>query len=124
MSILYEKHAAYPESILIRKFEGSVEVDDIIASWEYLFSQNLLNEKVKGVINDISDCNLHMNMDSFQKLISYLKGHEAFTWIKLAVICLDPEKIVFPMIGETKVKEIGIKAFTTIGAAESWILTK
>jgi len=33
MSIIYEKHELYPESILIRKFIGKVSVNDSIDSW-------------------------------------------------------------------------------------------
>ncbi|MFC2090224.1 hypothetical protein ACFLT1_05560 [Bacteroidota bacterium] len=124
MTILYEKHSAYPDSILIRKFTGTIEVENIIDSWKYLLESELLTSKVMGVINDISGCELVMNMASFQVLIDYLKQQPIFRNLKLAVICTDPKTIVFPMIGERQEKDLGIKPFTTLEAAERWIFTK
>ena len=68
MSIFYEKHVLYPESILIRNFIGKVSLKDIIDSWEYLHVNNLIDNKVKGVINNLSGCELIMDMENFKTL--------------------------------------------------------
>ena len=108
--------------ILVRKFHNRVNVNDIIASWEYLIDNNMLNEKFLGVINDLQDANLEMNQDCFHQLISYMKMKPVFLRIKLAVICDTPDKILFPTIGEHMVKELRIKPFSTFDAAVQWIL--
>jgi hypothetical protein len=122
MGISFIKYENFSDSILVRKFTDSVEVKDIIGSWEYLLEQNMLTDSVKGVVNDITDCELNMNMESFKTLIGYLKEHEIFKKIRLAVICDDPRKIVFPVFGGASEKELNIKPFTTMNAAVNWIM--
>lgn len=122
MSIDYKKIYLYSESILIRKFSGNVNVDEIIDSWEYLINNNMLSVKQKGVINDLSRCQLDMNMEGFEKIVSYLKSKELFKKIKLAVVTDSQEKIVFPLMGEMQVTGLKIKVFATLEAAVDWII--
>jgi hypothetical protein len=113
----------YPSGfILIRKFHKKVNVDLIIESWEYLLLNKILTRKHIGVINDLCGATLDMNLDSFKRLITYLKVNPYFTGIKLAVICDTPEKIIFPMIGQYDVKELKIRPFSTVEKSIEWIL--
>jgi hypothetical protein len=100
MSIVYEKHNLYPESILIRRFIGKVSIEDIINSWEYLNKNKLINDKIKGVINNLSCCELIFDMENFNDLLNYLNKHDYIKKIKLAVISDSPKTIIFPFIGE------------------------
>lgn len=122
MSIHYHKDKLHPDSILIRDFEGKVTVDEIIKSWEYLLEKKLISNNLKGVINNLLECELQMNPESFEILMSYLKKHEILKTIKLAVVCDCPENIVFPVLGENLVKELKIKPFSTLEAATHWII--
>ena len=61
-------------------------------------------------------------MDSFGRLINYLKANPFFSKIRLAMICDTPGKIVFPMIGAYNVSELKIRPYTTIDKAIDWIL--
>ena len=122
MGIYYRKHDLYPESILIRDFAGKVGVDEIIESWKYLITNNMISDATKGIINNISSCALHMNMESFKILINYLKTQDLLKKTKLAVICENPKTIVFPALGESKEDELKIKPFSTMNAAVSWVL--
>lgn len=122
MSIIYEKHNLYPESILIRRFIGKVGIKDIINSWEYLNKNKLINDKIKGVINVLSGCELIFNMENFNDLLNYLKKHDYIKKIKLAVISDSPKTIIFPFIGEEQERELKIKPFSTMKAAVNWIL--
>lgn len=122
MKITYKKHDLYPDFILIKKFNGEVNVNDIIESWEYLRkNEQLINTEIKGIINDLSDCELIMDMDSFKTLISYLKKQDFIKDIKLAVISESPKTIVFPILGEKNKSELKIKPFSTMEAAVNWI---
>jgi len=121
MSILYKTDVRFPDSILVRNFTGVVEVDDIIRSWEYLLGSDLLRENIIGVINDLSDCELRMNISAFQTLIAFLKENDRLKKIKLAVVSSNPKIVVFPALGEQKEHNLRIKPFTTIEAAEYWI---
>lgn len=122
MNIIYKKHDMYPEHILIREFKGNIDVNNIIDSWEYLIKSKMINRQIKGVINDLSNCELIMDMNRFKTLISYMKSHDYFNGIKLAVITNSPKTIVFPTIGEKMVSEFSIRPFTTIQAAVDWIV--
>jgi len=124
MNVQYKRDEKVPDAILVRKFEGEVTVDEIIASWKYLLENSMLNAEIKGVINDMTDCNLRMSMDSFQKLLSFLRSEEVFHRIKLAVISNDPKTIIFPVLGEKKEKELYIKPFATSQAAIHWIINQ
>ena len=121
MSILYKRHDLYPDSILIRDFQNKVNVDEIINSWESLKEDNLLSGKLLGVINNLSDCELNMNMESFRVLMTYLRNDKRFSHIKLAVICDKPSKVIFPILGEQE-GTLKIKPFYTIDAAVEWII--
>lgn len=122
MGITYRKHDLYPESILIRDFEGEVSVNDIIESWEYIATNKLIADSTKGIINNLSGCNLLMDMKSFNILISYLKKQEYLSEIKLAVICDNPGTIIFPALGESKERALQIKPFSTMDAAVKWVI--
>lgn len=122
MSIIYKKHIDFPEAILMRNFEDDVDVYQIIESWEFLISNGQLTTNLKGVINDLRSCNLLMDFESFGKLMGYLKSKEELKSIKLAVISNTPGKIVFPIMGETQIKELMIKTFSTEIAAVKWIV--
>lgn len=63
-----------------------------------------------------------MNLHSFEILISYLKKHEIFHRIKLAVVCDTPDKIIFPILGDSMSPDLYIKPFSTVEAAADWIL--
>lgn len=122
MGIHYRKHDLYPESILIRDFVGKVFVDDIIESWNYLIKNQMITSSTKGIINDLTGCELKMEMTGFEKLIAFLKKHEFLKNIRLAVICDNPEMIIFPVLGENKVKDLKIKPFSGFEAGVDWIL--
>lgn len=122
MSILYKKHSDFPDAILIRNFKNSVDINEIINSWENLIENDLLTDNLKGVINNLLDCDLIMNMDSFKMLMGYLKQNECFYKIKLAVICNKPKIVVYPTLGQEKEGALKIKPFSTIDAAVEWII--
>ena len=119
MSIKYDLHS---ESILIRNFVGKVTVLDIINSWEYLRENKLINKKIKGVLNNLCDCELIMNVESFEILISYIKQQDFMKGIKIAVMTDSPKIIVFPILAEEQQDTLKIKPFSTFEAAVNWIL--
>lgn len=63
-----------------------------------------------------------MDTDSFKSLLKFLKTHECFKHIKLAVVTNNSGVVVFPMIGELQECELKIKPFSTFDAATEWIM--
>ncbi len=123
MNFEYQKHAKFPNQILVRNFIGIVSAVDIIDSWKYLIQNNLLTETLLGIITNLENCELKMTMDSFKAVIEFMEQTEQLTKIKLAVITNNPKQIVFPSYVETKTKEMRVKPFSTINAAVEWIMT-
>jgi len=121
MSIIYEKHDLYPESILIRKFIGEVSSIDIFDSLEYLRKNKLIDKKIKGVITDLLECDLNLDMESFATVLDYMEKQDCIKEIKCAVILNNPKTIIFPILGETHKSELKIKPFSTMEAAVNWI---
>lgn len=122
MSIEHPEHDKYPESVILRKFNGQVGVDDIINSWLTLIKENRVTSEVKGVLNDIENCSLNMDMKDFQRLIHFMKQEEFVKTLKIAVVTNSPKDIVFPSLGEVQERELRIRPFSTIQAAVNWIL--
>lgn len=122
MSIKHSEDINYPPSVLLRKFSGKVRLDDIMASWEQLQEQGKFNDEIKGVLNDLNDCELDLDMQEFKLLIQYMNGNAHFKGLKLAVVTNSPQQIVFPTLAETINKELTIRPFSTIQSAIDWIV--
>lgn len=121
MTILHEVIHDDSEEILIRKFKGVVKVEEVIESWKHLTDNNLVTLEHKGVINDICDCDLRLNHESFPKLMKYLNGDPVLKNIKLAVVCDSSKNIAFPLIAESEEKKLNVKVFTSMKSAINWI---
>lgn len=122
MSITHHKHDLYPETILIREFTGEISVDDNIDSWKYIEENKMINYQTKGIITILSECDLMMNLSSFDRLIAFLKQQQFLKGIKLAVVCDNPKTIIYPILGENKHSILKIKPFSTLKAAVEWIM--
>lgn len=122
MSILLKPHIDFPKEIIVRTFEGRVGFNQILDSWKSLKDHQLITKKTVGIINDLSKCDLQLDMNDFASIISYLKTQDYLKHIKLAVITDSPKVIVFPMLGETQEKTLNIKPFNTEKAAVGWIM--
>ena len=121
MSMKHDHIYAYSEEILVRIGEGELNVDNIIGSWEELFDNGMITEDLKGVINDLSNCQLKLDPESFEILMQYLKQNPLLKRLKLAVVCDSPQNIVFPMMAEEGESELKVKSFSTMEAAVQWI---
>lgn len=121
MKIEYSKYQHHSEFILLRKFYGPIEIKDITDSWDYIIKNKILTESHKGVINDITNAELNMDIHNFEILVTYLKGKEIFRNLKLAVVCDTPGKIIFPILGNSMHPDLKIKPFSTIHNAADWI---
>ena len=122
MNIQHKKYNLFPENILVRDFFDKVSAEDIIESWEIIIENKMITPTIKGVINDLTRCELDMDVNGFSTVIEYFKKHKEFKGVKLAVVCDSPGKLVFPMLGEHRYSEMQIKPFSSVEAAVSWII--
>ncbi|WP_456379097.1 hypothetical protein [Lutibacter sp.] len=118
MSIKYELHS---DSILVRNFIGKITAQEIIDSWEYIRENKLIDHKIKGIINNLSDCELIMNLESHAAVLSYMKKQDFLKGLKIAVLSDSPKVVIFPILAEQQ-DSLKIKPFSTFEAAVNWIL--
>lgn len=109
-------------TILTRTFSGVVKMADVISSWDYVLSKHLLKKEHRGVISDYRGSDLIVGMEDISKLEEYFCDNpDTFKTLKLAQV-IDTTIIVFPILFEDKYPEILSKPFSTIEAAEMWIM--
>lgn len=82
----------------------------------------MIENSTKGVINNLTGCDLFLDLNNFKTVLSFLKEQEKLHGLKLAVICDTPKKTVFPILGGLDQNNFEIKPFSTVGAAVSWIM--
>lgn len=112
------------EEYLIRNFHGTFHVDEIIKSWEYLIKTKLQEKKYLGIINDFSNAQLKMKLDDLEQLLAlFKKNMHLFKDLKLAVIMTTPDNVIFPIFAKDT-SPFNIAAFTTLKAAQNWVLDK
>lgn len=119
--MIYYKHEKHPDSILVRDFKGIINAENCIELWEEMINKRFITEKMIGTITNFTDCDPQFNFDSFQMILDYLKSKEILRKLKFAIICHNPEIIVFPTMAEFSEKEINVKPFTTADASINWI---
>ncbi|MGV8946828.1 MAG: hypothetical protein ACOH1N_10405 [Lutibacter sp.] len=122
MNVIYKKHDLYPESILIRKFIGKANSSDIIKSWEYLCQNKLIDKNIKGVITDLLECELSLDMESFETVLDFMEKQDCIKEIKCPVISNNSKTIIFPFLSEKHRSNLKIKPFSTMEAAVNWII--
>ena len=121
MSYIIKRHDLYPELITIRTFSGTVNSKEIIDSWKSIIENNVNNKKLIGIINDLTNCELQINLDSFKSILDYMNKQDFLKKLKIAVVSESPNQIIFPFIAQKNEKELNIKPFSTMNAATNWI---
>ena len=122
MSYFIKRHDLYPELIIIRNFSGSVNSKEIIDSWKSIIENNVNNKNLIGIINDLTNCELQINLDSFKNILDFMNKQDFLKKLKIAVISESPNQIIFPFIAQKNEKDLNIKPFSTMDAATNWII--
>jgi len=109
------------DKVIVRCFKGDVYLQDIIDSWEDVFSRFEDLMAYKGVVTDFLGANLHHEDNNMNILIDYLKGYiDRMNDMKIAVVMDSPHVTNTIMLGQ-KMKHMQIRPFTTRKAAIAWI---
>jgi len=109
------------EKVIIRRFTGKVSVHRVIKSWEYILHHMGVLDKYRGVVTDLLDAELAMNIEDLDILMNYLNEKLIiFGNLKLAVL-LNNEKVILPILADKKQSNFKIKPFATEEAALAWI---
>ena len=109
------------DNILVRKFTGSVNMTDVINSWQEDLDNQTVHKNLKGVITDFTECKNNATINELNKIVAfYKKNNHIFKHIKLAVV-LDTPNVVILLMFEDIYSEIHHKAFSTYDAALAWV---
>lgn len=109
--------------VLIKAFEGTVYMDDVIESWRTDMENKRVTIELKAVITDFKRVNNKANISELNKITDFYKEHfEIFKDMKLAVVIDSPPGVAMLYLFEKKNDEFKHRAFTTIDAAMEWCL--
>ncbi len=110
------------KGLIHRRFCGTVTFHEIYTSWEFIIEEYLKKRLYKGIINDLCDGKLQIDLEQLKMLLELFKSHEAiFKKLKIAVVADSPDSIVLPIFAANHYPEIDIRAFSTNEAALLWM---
>lgn len=106
---------------LIRTFRGVITMDDILSTWEHIFTKNLITEKHRGVITDYRNCIPEVDIEDTREFENFFKlNFKNFKGLKIAAV-IDSPKIAIAMILKNNIPNIKLESFSTMRGAKNWI---
>ena len=108
-------------NIVIRVFREEITKQDIVESFNHMINTKMLNADCIGLINDISDSILMLDMGDLEKMVSFISNNKILSGIKIAVVGNSPNKILFPTLANFKLGDM-LLPFSNIEVAKEWII--
>jgi hypothetical protein len=110
-------------NILFKYYYGLITIEDITRSWDFAFENKLIPNEVKGFILDYRDASFMININDRDEIPRFYKKHlEMFSNCKIAILTVNPNDIVIPMLVKEKDDGYKSEAFSTLESAIIWIL--
>jgi len=113
-----------PENrIMYKYYSGSIRIEDIIDSWNQAINNNIIPKETKGFILDYRKATFELDILDYEKIPEYYYQHlDVFGGSKIAILTINPQDIVIPLL--VKEKDLGYtsRPFSTEEAAIKWIL--
>jgi hypothetical protein len=119
----YTRKSFYGKEVLFRSNAGELTAQLEIEMLQYAVEKGLINDKVRGMVLDMSKAQFKMQPGDGIKIIDYVASVPLLAPLKYAIIVDTPEKIIFPLLGGIKREGAKLKPFSTEQAALKWILT-
>lgn len=119
----YTSKLFYGKEILFRRFGGELTAENEIQMLQYAIDNGLINDRVVGMVLDMSEARFNMEPGDGLKIIDYTASIPLLAPLKYAIIVDTPEKIVFPLLGGIKREGHKLQPFSTEEAAIMWVLT-
>ena len=109
------------DGVIIRRFLGEVCFEDIMASWNKLFTSYTNLNDYKGILTNFLDAEIKHEDHNLNVLVEFLKGHlDQLKDLKIAIV-MDTPMVTSTIIMGQRVKSLQIKPFSTVEAALKWI---
>ena len=118
----YEYKYSSDSTVITKFFKGTIYFEELFEAWEELIHENKLDLPVTGILNDFTYAEVIMDRDKLGKLMDYFNARpDIFERIKIAVVMILPENIVYPVLASQNYPQFKIQAFSTVPAAEEWL---
>ena len=110
------------DNVIIRCFQGDVYLQDVIDSWNEIFSRYDDLTAFKGIVTNMLDAEMQHEDKNLNILVEYLKGNlDRMGNMKIAMV-MDTPQVTNTILMGRKMKQLQIRPFTTMDAAMSWII--
>ena len=119
----YTSKILYGKEVLFRSFAGELTAEAEIQMLQYAVDIGLINDRVTGMVIDVSKAQFKMEPGDGLKIIDFAASVPVLAPLKYAIIVDTPEKIIFPLLGGIKREGAKLRPFSTEQAAIKWILT-
>jgi hypothetical protein len=108
--------------IFFKHYYGSITLEDIRSSWEYIIHNHLIPAETKGFIVDYRNAIMNIPADQHPSIADYYKEHlEVFNNCKIGVLTENPQNVVISILVESKDEGYHSKPFSTMEAAVRWV---
>jgi hypothetical protein len=111
------------QKIFYKHYSGEITFGDFEASWLYVIQNHFFPSETKGFLLDYRKATLKVSSNEANKIADFFLEHlSVFRNKKIAFIASTPEQIVIPMLLREYDLNYQSRPFSTIEAAESWIV--
>jgi hypothetical protein len=111
------------QRIFYKHYSGKITYSDFESSWLYAIQNQIFPLETKGFLLDYRKATLAVSLNEAYKIADFFLSHlQVFGNKKIAFITSTPEQIVIPMLLREYDFNYQSRPFSTIEAAESWIV--
>jgi len=110
--------------ILIREYSGVITAKKLLKSWDYIFTNNLLNKSHIGTITNYSHAHSFniSHQDILDSRIFFAQHYDLFSKIRQAQVAITPE-IAFAVLLNKQFPQFEMKEFSKFDHALNWVLS-
>ena len=109
------------DNVILRCFKGDVYFEDIIDSWNEIFSRYESLTSYQGIVTDFLDATMHHEDKNLNLLVEYLMGYlDRMAGMKIAIV-MDTPQVTNTIIMGHKIKQLQIRPFSTREGALRWV---
>jgi hypothetical protein len=111
------------QKIFYKHYLGVVTYLDFESSWLNVIKDNVFPTETRGFLLDYRNALFNVSLNEAYKIADFFLSHlNIFGNKKIAFIASTPEQIVLPMLLSEYDMNYQSRPFSTIEAAESWII--
>lgn len=111
--------------ILFKTYYGLVTIEDINASWEYAFENDLIPKEKIGFVLDYRNAHFNIDAKRHSEIADFYKKHiDIFGGYNIAIVTQEPKDIVIPVLVEMHDNGYTSRPFSTLEAAIAWVLVE